>query len=118
MDEYDDRTESSDGFAIFIVRHTQIFKAMHEYDKTESSDGFVIVMLKLTHSYVQSIQRIWRQDWIEWCFCYPSSFIHTHMLKAMDEYGDKTEMNDGFVIFMLKHAHMFKAFNEYDDKIR
>ena len=40
------------------------------------------------------------------------------MLKAMDEYGDKTEMNDGFVIFMLKHAHMFKAFNEYDDKIR
>ena len=60
MDEYDDRTESSDGFAIFIVRHTQIFKAMHEYDKTESSDGFVIVMLK-----------------------------HIHMFKAFNEYDDK-----------------------------
>ena len=34
MDEYDDKTESSDGFAIFIVRDTQIFEAMDEYDKT------------------------------------------------------------------------------------
>ena len=30
---------------------TQIFKAMHEYDKTESSDGFVIVMLKHIHMF-------------------------------------------------------------------
>ena len=74
MDKYD-KTESSDGFAIFIVRHTQIFKAMHEYDKTESSDGFVIVMLK-----------------------------HIHMFKAFKEYDDKIGSSDVFVIHHLLYT--------------
>ena len=71
MDEYGDKTESSDGFEIVSLRHTLMFKAMDEYgDKTQSSDDFVIVMLKHYSS------------------------------KAMDEY-DETQSSDGFALFIV-----------------
>ena len=98
----DDKTGSSDGFAICIVTHTQMFKAMDEYDKTESSDEFVMVMLKHTGS-----KKWTNMTRLNLVMFLPSLLLDTlRCSPAMDEYDDKTESSDGFAVSIFRHTQM------------
>ena len=44
MDEYGDKTQSSDDFVIVMLKHYSS-KAMDEYDETQSSDGFALFIV-------------------------------------------------------------------------
>ena len=103
MDEYGDKTQSSDGFAIFIVTDTKCSTQWtNTDDTTESSDDFIIVMLKHTRS------KQWtNMTRLNLVMVLPSlSLRHTQMFKAMSEYDGKTESGDGFAVFIVRHTHL------------